>query len=161
MKKIYYLALVVFSLFFIPESKAQISVNLNIGTQPLWGPVGYDYVRYYYMPEVNAYYNVSNRKYTYRKGNKWVTKSNLPREYKRFDLYRTYKVVINEYDPWLRHNQYHNRYKGFANNHSQMVIRDKRKKANGNKHREDRRRYDSRDHKKDQRPHRDKDSGRR
>jgi hypothetical protein len=35
------------SLAFVNTSKAQVSVNINIGVQPEWGPVGYDYVEYY------------------------------------------------------------------------------------------------------------------
>lgn len=30
----------------------RVSVNINIGSQPAWGPVGYDYVDYYYMPDI-------------------------------------------------------------------------------------------------------------
>lgn len=134
MKKVFYLALIVFTIGFVQSSKAQVSVNINIGSQPLWGPVGYDYVRYYYLPEVNVYYNVVNRKYTYWKGNKWVTKSKLPNQYRRVDLYRTYKVVVNEPNPWRNHQQYYNRYGRYANNHSQVVIRDARKGRNDSHH---------------------------
>lgn len=134
MKKFYYLSLVIFSLAIFNESKAQVSVSININSQPLWGPVGYNYVQYYYMPEINAYYNVSNRKYTYWKGNKWVSKSKLPKEYRNFDIYRTYKVVVNEREPWHRHHHIHNKYRGYAHNHSQVVLRDARRHPHAHSH---------------------------
>lgn len=153
MKNIFYASLVAVSLLFAQSSKAQVSVNINIGSQPLWGPVGYDYVRYYYLPELNVYYNVVNKNYTYRKGNKWVTKSKLPGQYRNVDLYRTYKVVINENNPWQNHNQHYNRYSRNSHNRSQVVIRDARNRGNGpinnNKHSEKRR--PGRDHQRDNR----------
>lgn len=134
MKNFFYLSLFIVSVGFIQPSNAQVSVNVNIGSQPLWGPVGYDYVSYYYMPEVNVYYNVANRRYTYWKGNRWVTKSSLPREYRHVDLYRTYKVVVNERDPWRNHNRMRNRYGRYNNGHSQVVLRDVRRPDKSFKH---------------------------
>lgn len=125
MKRIFYLTLIVLGIGFAQKSEAQVRVNINIGSQPLWGPVGYDYARYYYMPEIDVYYNVANRKYTYYQGNRWVTKSKLPGRYKKFDLYRTYKVVLNDHDPWHRHRNHRHQYARYANNYSQVVIRDR------------------------------------
>lgn len=125
MKNIFYLTLIVLGVGFAQPSEAQVRVNVNIGSQPLWGPVGYDFVRYYYMPEIDVYYNVSNRKYTYYQGNRWVTKSKLPGRYKKFDLYRTYKVVMNDRDPWHRHGNHRNQYGRYAKNYSQVVHRDR------------------------------------
>jgi hypothetical protein len=45
-------------LFASSTIHAQISVNLNIGTAPNWGPVGYAEAEYYYLPDVEAYYDV-------------------------------------------------------------------------------------------------------
>ena len=143
MKKFFYLSLVFIGLSFATESKAQIRVNINIGSQPLWGPVGYDYVRYYYIPEIDVYYNVVNKKYTYYQGNRWVTKSKLPNRYKNVDLYRTYKVVLNESDPWRFHDRNRHSYGHYSRNYSQIVIRDK-----GRVHRDDRMRHDSRNNRR-------------
>jgi hypothetical protein len=38
------------------DATAQVSLNVNIGSQPVWGPVGYDRVDYYYVPDIDAYY---------------------------------------------------------------------------------------------------------
>ncbi len=42
---------------------AQISINVNIGSQPLWGPVGYDHVDYYYLPDIESYYSVPRQQF--------------------------------------------------------------------------------------------------
>lgn len=126
MKKLFYLSFMLIGLFFVQPSNAQVNVNINVGSQPLWGPVGYDYVRYYYLPEADVYYNVASRKYTYFQGNRWVTKSKLPGRYKNFDVYRTYKVVINDRDPWRHHKSNRSRYGHYASHRNQHIIRDSR-----------------------------------
>ncbi len=42
-------------------TEAQVSINVNIGSPPLWGPTGYTHVQYYYLPDVEAYYDVRIR----------------------------------------------------------------------------------------------------
>lgn len=150
MKNIFSLLFFVLGLFYLQDAQGQISVSVNIGSQPMWGPVGYDYVRYYYMPEMEVYYDVHSRKYTYWQGNKWVTKSKLPGKYKKYNVYRTYKVVINDQKPWHKHPQYKNKYAHYAHNHGQVVLRDKKskghqvgkkKKNNGNRKHHAKRHY--------------------
>lgn len=126
MKKLLYFTLLIGGLFITQSSQAQVSVNINIGSQPLWGPVGYDYVRYYYMPEIDVYYNVATRKYTYFHGNRWVTKSKLPARYRNFDVYRTYKVVINDHNPWHHHKVNRSKYSHYASYRNQHILRDVR-----------------------------------
>ena len=50
MKKIILSAAILFA--FVATTKnsqaqVKVGVNINIGSQPAWGPVGYDYVDYY------------------------------------------------------------------------------------------------------------------
>ena len=124
MKNLLYITLLIGGLFVSKSSEAQVNVSINIGSQPLWGAVGYDYVRYYYMPEIDVYYNVSSRKYTYFHGNRWVTKSKLPSRYRHYDMYRTYKVVINDNNPWKYHKRHRSEYGRYARNYHQVVLRD-------------------------------------
>lgn len=142
MKKYFYLSLVFIGLSFFQTSNAQVSVSVNIGSQPLWGPVGYDYARYYYLPEMDVYYDVNRRKYTYYHGNRWVTNSRLPSRYGHYDIYRTYKVVINESSPWHHHSHHRSSYRRHAHNHSQIVIRDG---GRGHHHHDRHDRYDRHD----------------
>jgi len=84
-------------LLFAGSSQAQISVRLSLGTPPLWGPSGYDDVRYYYLPDVEAYYDVPSSMFIYYNGVSWVHRSYLPSRYRNYDLYNGYKVVMTDY----------------------------------------------------------------
>ncbi len=38
------------------DAQIHISFNINVDRQPVWGPTGYDYVEYYYLPDIEVYY---------------------------------------------------------------------------------------------------------
>jgi|GEM_PF-5908636 len=88
------------------EEKVTVSAaNANIGHQPEWGPTGYAYVEYYYLPDIETYYSVATHKYIYFSNFHW-TFSALPPKYREVDLYNCYKVVINEPKPYLKFNEH-------------------------------------------------------
>ena len=91
-------------------AKAQVSLQINIGSQPNWGPRGYDHVDYYYLPEVESYYYVPTRQFVYLERNKWVHRKSLPARYRNYDLYQGRKVVINQPRPYLQHQVYQGNY---------------------------------------------------
>lgn len=84
-------------LFFAGSVQSQISVQLNIGTPPQWGPTGYTDVRYYYLPDVEAYYDVPSSMFIYYNGVRWIHRTSLPVRYRNYDLYSGYKVVMSDY----------------------------------------------------------------
>jgi hypothetical protein len=99
-------------------------VSLNISDQPVWGPTGYDRATYYYIPDYDIYYSVSDRQYIYRDGAEWRFTATLPSSYSSYDPYHTYKVVIDEDKPY-QHNEGHRaKYKNFKGVKDQPVIRD-------------------------------------
>ncbi len=124
MKKLFYVVVFLSAFAFAKPANAQVNVSINIGSQPLWGPGGYDYARYYYMPEMDVYYNVSSRHYTYYDGGRWVSHRSLPSRYGRYDLHRTYKVALNDSNPWRNHRRHRSNYHGYSRNYSQVSIRD-------------------------------------
>ncbi|RTY80170.1 hypothetical protein EKL97_11505 [Flavobacterium sp. LS1P28] len=77
--------------------QAQVSVNVNIGSPPAWGPVGYSAVDYYYLPDVQAYYDIRATQFIYFGGGNWIRSRNLPNQYRNYNLYNGYKVVLNDY----------------------------------------------------------------
>src|SRR4051812_6698169 len=85
------------------STKAQVNLSINIGSQPQWGPTGYDHVDYYYLPDVDAYYNVPSKQYVYLDNGSWVFRPSLPAKYRGYDLYNGYKVVMNTPKPYLSH----------------------------------------------------------
>lgn len=96
MKSIKYLVLGI-GLIFASEAHAQVSVNVNMGSPPQWGPVGYSGVQYYYLPDVEAYYDVRSSNFIYFSGGNWIHRKQLPNHYRNYDLYNGYKVVMTDY----------------------------------------------------------------
>lgn len=96
MKTIKYLLIGIAVLSF-SNSNAQVSVNVNIGTPPAWGPAGYNDVRYYYLPDIETYYDVRESNYVYINNGRWVRTRSLPTVYRNYDLYNHYKVVLTDY----------------------------------------------------------------
>lgn len=110
MKKLLLIAAIgIGSLAAVP-AQAQVSLSVNIGLQPDWGPRGYNHVDYYYLPDVDCYYNVPTRNYVYLESGSWVHRRYLPSRYRGYDLYGGRKVVINSRDPWRNHNHYRTTY---------------------------------------------------
>src|SRR6478735_9110320 len=110
MKKLILMVLVASAAAIYQPAKAQVSLQINIGSQPNWGPRGYDHVDYYYLPEVESYYYVPTRQFVYLERNKWVHRKSLPSRYRNYDLYQGRKVVINEPRPYLQHHVYQSNY---------------------------------------------------
>jgi hypothetical protein len=123
----YFFVLIV-TLFLANTLNAQISFNLNfnLDRQPAWGPTGYDYVEYYYLPDIEVYYYVPQHRYYYNSGGLWRYSSTLPTQYRNYDLYSSYKVVVNEKEPWRNHENYREKYSSYKGRHDQTPIRDSR-----------------------------------
>ncbi|MCX6168404.1 MAG: hypothetical protein NTX65_03625 [Ignavibacteriales bacterium] len=131
MRYVYVLIVVLFlSTTFSTSSRvdAQIrfGISFNLNSQPAWGPTGYDEVEYYYIPGIEAYYNVSLHRFYFNERGRWVGRTSLPYRYRNFNLYNSYKVVINEREPWRNHNNYREKYSSFRDRHDQQPIRDSR-----------------------------------
>ncbi|MBI3883097.1 MAG: hypothetical protein HY305_02490 [Sphingobacteriales bacterium] len=120
MKKL--LLSVLLTVSYLQFTNAQ--VNVNIAIQPAWAPVGYDYVDYYYIPDIDAYYNVPAQQYIYLDNGGWIYSTGLPPRYRDFDIYHSYKVVINEDKPYLRNDVYRSKYVGYKGRHDQLIIRE-------------------------------------
>lgn len=105
------------------NAQVRLNVNVNIGSQPVWGPVGYDYVDYYYLPDIESYYYVPRHQFIYLSGGRWIYSSSLPPRYRNYDLYSGYKVVINQPRPYRYFNTHKVKYSGYRGNHSQVIIR--------------------------------------
>ncbi|MBA3829011.1 MAG: hypothetical protein H0X33_08750 [Taibaiella sp.] len=105
-------------------SHAQMNNGNNIMTQPLWGPVGYDYVEYYYLPDIDAYYNVPGAQYVYLDKKHWVIVKDLPLRYKNFNFYGAHKVVMNEPKPYMNYRANKVKYAQYRGQHDQIDIRE-------------------------------------
>lgn len=123
MKKMIICGVLFLSALAFNEAKSQVRVNINIGSQPVWGPVGYDYVEYYYLPDIEAYYYVPSHQFIYLSGGNWIYSYSLPPRYRWYNLNTGYKVVVNEPRAYRHFKVHKTRYNGYRGNHSQTIIR--------------------------------------
>ncbi|HTK83154.1 MAG TPA: hypothetical protein VL633_12775 [Bacteroidota bacterium] len=123
-----YLLLAIVTVLCVSALPAQVNfrLNFNVDKQPVWGPTGYDHVEYYYLPDIETYYNVPQHMFIYRERGRWVSRSRLPYRYRNFDFYNSYKVVVNDPRPYRNHRMYRDRYATYRGRHDQDLIRDSR-----------------------------------
>ena len=124
MKKLLLITMIVVAFLFNTETKAQVRVNLNvnIGARPNWGVPGNYAGDYYYLPEIDSYYDIPRRQFIYFDGGGWIYASSLPYQYRDYDLYNGYKVVINEPRPYLNCQVYRERYSRYYNNYRRPEV---------------------------------------
>lgn len=103
------------------ETKAQVSINLNIGT---WNPPAeYADASYYYLPDVNSYYYVPTHQYIYLNGGNWVWRNTLPARYRYYNINNGYKVAMYRPQPYRYFTEdraRYARYRGVKN----IIVRD-------------------------------------
>jgi len=113
MKKLLLIAAIgIASIATMPAAKAQVSlsVGLNLGARPDWGPSGYDRAAYYYMPDIGAYYDVPSEEFIYLDGGTWRRSHGLPGIYGDYDYRHGRMIVVNSASPWRHNNVYVGRY---------------------------------------------------
>ena len=122
------------SILISHQAQAQVNVNISIGNQPAWAPEGYDDAAYYYMPDLDIYYDVPAHQFVYLSGSRWVRSSSLPAAYRGYDLYKVHKVAMNERNAYQNHDRDKKQYASFRGKYDQQPIRDSRnEKYNSNK----------------------------
>ena len=96
-----------FALLATPAAQAQVGVNINIGA-PAWGPQVPYGTQYYYIPEIDGYYDLYNQQYIVFQDGYWVP---LPQLY-GYDPYQFHPVIVDYRgpQPWARIDYYHQRY---------------------------------------------------
>ncbi|SHG20773.1 hypothetical protein SAMN05444372_103181 [Flavobacterium micromati] len=122
-------------LLFSAITQAQVSVNVNIGRPPAWAPVGYADAEYYYLPDVEAYYDVRQTQFIYYGNGRWMRSRYLPGQYRNYDLYGGYKVVLHDYHGAQPYNNFKSHkikyYKGYkGNNKNRSDYMDNRRSGN-------------------------------
>lgn len=118
---------------FAGTSNAQVKVDINMNTpnQPEWGPAGYKYAEYYYMPDIETYYSVPKKQFVYNSGNQWVFSNTLPPTHAGYNLYSGYKAVVNKPDAYKYFNEHKVKYVRYKNYKGKQV-NIKTKHDNGN-----------------------------
>ena len=107
----------------IRSAEAQVHVSINIDIQPAWGPSGYNYAEFYYIPELNIYYDVINQLFYYYDRGRWSYSPYLPMMYGVYDFYSLYKVVLNHIrNPWTYNYRHRRLYAKYRRNYVQVPI---------------------------------------
>jgi hypothetical protein len=105
------------ALFLAGTLQGQISVNVHLGSPPQWGPADQPTARYYYLPDVEAYYDIQTSMFIYLNNGIWIRRAYLPPQYRNYDLYNGYKVVMTNYrgnTPYTNFREYRTKYaKGY------------------------------------------------
>lgn len=131
--------LIAFGLFLFVSSliQAQVDVKVNLGTPPAWGPAGYSNAQYYYLPDVQAYYDVPSSQFIYSKNGKWIRSRELPGNFRNYNLYDGYKVVLNDYrgrTPYVNFNSHKVKYfKGYKGKPQKAIGKNPNYKGNNPK----------------------------
>ncbi len=123
MKKILIAGCILLATALSNTSSAQINFSVNIGAQPAWGPTGYDHVEYYYIPDIQCYYYVPGHQFIYMNRGHWSFANELPPRYRGYDLFHSYKVVMNEPQPYRHFEEHRASYDHFRGDpHGQSFI---------------------------------------
>lgn len=85
-----------FAALLAMASYGQVSVNVNIGQPPVWGPP-VTVQEYYYLPDVESYYDLRSSQFIYLNRGNWVRSASLPQRYRSYDLNRGNVIVIDDY----------------------------------------------------------------
>ncbi|MGC4039492.1 MAG: hypothetical protein QM710_01490 [Flavobacterium sp.] len=95
MKKICYHIAALFLL--ATTSFAQITkVDRKYGP-PAWAPSAPVTVQYYYIPDIEVYYDVPAKQYIYLNNGNWVRATALPAQYNGYDLTRSKPIYLTNY----------------------------------------------------------------
>lgn len=128
MKKLILLSAIAAGAMFTTKANAQIGVSLGLHFGGGRGPVGHVVVAtpppvytapviyndyndddYYYLPDVDAYYDVTGNVYFYNDGSRWVSAAYLP-GYRDYNWRTARRFEIRANRPYLNHSYYSARY---------------------------------------------------
>lgn len=80
----------------------------NAQNYPPWAPPYYVGARYYYMPDIETYYDIDNQDFIYLDNGQWLFINALPPMYSDYNLYNGFFITLNNsvYQPWMHHHLY-------------------------------------------------------
>ena len=75
---------------------------------PQWAPSYSDGIRYYYLPDIESYYDIYTQEFIFLNQAQWSYSLYLPSIYPDFNLNNSFIVLVNSniYQPWMHHQYY-------------------------------------------------------
>lgn len=102
-------------LFITTSSIGQITkVDRKYGP-PNWAPTAPATVQYYYIPDIEVYYDVPAKSYIHYDNGKWVRTTVLPARFKGYDLATSRPIYLTNYKgntPYVLFKEHKVKYKG-------------------------------------------------
>ena len=91
-----------------PAAQAQVRLNVNIG-RPAWGPAIPQGTQYYYIPEIDGYYDLYTQQYIVFRNGQWLPVAALS----GYDPYQFHPVVLDYRgrQPWVYVGAHRDRYR--------------------------------------------------
>lgn len=91
-----------------PAARAQVNINVNVG-RPAWGPAVPQGAQYYYIPEVDGYYDLYAQQYIVLRNGRWLPVAALS----GYDPYQFHPVVLDYRgrQPWAYVGAHRDRYR--------------------------------------------------
>jgi hypothetical protein len=93
--------------FAVPSAHAQVAVNAQFG-HPAWGPAVPAGTQYYYVPEIDGYYDLNAQRYIVLRNGQWVPVATVA----GYNPASFHPVVVNYRgrQPWVQYRDHHARY---------------------------------------------------
>ena len=90
-----------------PAAHAQVNVNINAGP-PAWGPPAPAGTQFYYIPEIDGYYDLYAQQYIVYRNGQWIPVGVVD----GYDPYQFHPVVLDYRgrEPWAYVGAHRNRY---------------------------------------------------
>lgn len=89
----YTIALII--LLFVKPAFAQ---KASMTKPPLFDPKTNCQLRYYYYPNLEAYFDTHKNIYYYKEKGQWITGEEIPNGYRGYSMFNKYNVFITDYD---------------------------------------------------------------
>lgn len=91
------ITLIAIMLFCCHAGFAQNAKNVETST-PLFNPITNCQLRYYYFPNLEAYFDTQKSIYYYKENGEWITAEEIPNGYRGYSIYNKSTVYITDYD---------------------------------------------------------------
>ena len=127
------LKLFIFSLLLIATStiQGQTEVKITFGTPPEWAPANRVETQYYYLPDIDAYYDVPSAWFIYIKNGKWIRATSLPYRYRNYNLRGGNIIYLTDYrgtSPYKFHKNHKIKYPKKAHSTKVYVVKKEKNK---------------------------------
>jgi hypothetical protein len=146
-------------LFAVSTTQAQVSINVNLGApavvvRPTWVPQNHVNVDFYYLPEIQSYYDVNASMYVYLNNGNWCRTRYVPVQYRNYNLNHAHRVALSGYHgsrPYAHYNNHKVKYDNRHNYNDRYV--ETRRYTKNNRYADNHRSYNKHDNHNDRGNH--------